>query len=118
MSHSNPSTPEPEFLKSLLQPLLEDFQYWFKRSQALLEEQKIDFLGQERQADLLQRVKQAQQEVSTAQMLLTITGGQAGLDTSVLMPWHRLVTECWQVGMRLRRQDAPLRIQDSDSSEN
>jgi hypothetical protein len=102
MPNYNSDLPESEFLKSLLEPLLDDFQYWFERSQSLLETHKIDFLGDEGQADLLARVQQAQREINTAQMLMTAIGGQVGLDTSVLMPWHQLVTECWQVGLRFR----------------
>lgn len=106
MSHFGSRLPEPELLKSLLQPLLEDFQYWFDRSRNLLESQEIEFLGSERQAALLERVKQAQQEVNAAQLILDITDGQAGVDMSVLMPWHHLVTECWQVGMQFRTASA------------
>lgn len=102
MFNPGSNLPEPEFLKTLLEPLLEDFLYWFDRSRSLLENQAIDFLGETRQSDLLQRVKQAQQEVETARMMLKVTEGKAGLDTAVLMPWHRLVTECWQVSMRFR----------------
>lgn len=102
-SSFNPS--EPELLKTVLEPLLEDFQYWFGRSRSLLENNKIGFLTQQEQADLLHRVKQAQQEVETAQMMIDLTGSKVGLDTAVLMPWHRLVTECWQVGMRYRMQN-------------
>jgi hypothetical protein len=108
MFDSHPS-PDPEFLKNLLQPLLEDFQYWFNRSRALLESETIEFLTAEQQADLLARVQQAQQEVSTAQTMISLTEGQVGLDTAILMPWHHLVTECWQVGMRYRTQKADLR---------
>lgn len=102
MFNSSPNSPDSEFLKTLLEPLLDDFLYWFERSQSLLENQAIEFLGEKQQADLLQRVRQAQQEVETARMLLKVTEGKAGLDTAVLMPWHRLVTECWQVSMRFR----------------
>lgn len=104
MSSSNSNLPEPEFLKTLLEPLLDDFLYWFGRSRSLLERNALDFLSAEDQADLLRRVRQAQQEVETAQMMLKATNGQIGLDTAVLMPWHRLVTECWQVSMRFRTQ--------------
>ncbi len=102
-------SPDPEFLKNLLQPLLEDFQYWFNRSRTLLESETIEFLTTEQQAGLLARVQQAQQEVATAQMLVNLTEGQVGLDTAILMPWHHLVTECWQVGMRYRTQKADRR---------
>jgi hypothetical protein len=98
----NPNSSEPELLKTLLQPLLEDFQYWFDRSHVLLTTQSIEFLGAEQQADLLARVEQAQQEVSAAQMLLQATDGRVGVETSVLVPWHHLVTECWQIAVRLR----------------
>ncbi|WP_416676494.1 DUF2605 domain-containing protein [Egbenema bharatensis] len=100
------NSPEPDFVKELLEPLLEDFQYWFSRSRSLLESQEVNFLGEEGQSDLLCRVTQAQQEVETAKMMLKVTNGQVGLDTNVLMPWHHLVTECWQVGMRFRAEQS------------
>jgi hypothetical protein len=105
MNSSNPL--EPELLKTLLEPLLEDFQYWFDRACCLLESERIEFLPETQQADLLARVKQAQQEVRVAQMLLRATEGQVGVETSVLMPWHSLVTECWQVSIRHKLASSP-----------
>ncbi|MBE9127703.1 MULTISPECIES: DUF2605 domain-containing protein [unclassified Coleofasciculus] len=95
-------SPEPELLKAILEPLLEDFQYWFARSRSLLESEDITFLSQDQQSDLLERVQLAQKEVSTAQMLFQATNGQVGIETATLLPWHRLLHECWQVGMRWR----------------
>jgi hypothetical protein len=106
----NSNLPEPDFLKNLLEPLLDDFQYWFDRSRSLLEVQDLKFLGEEQQADLLHRVKQAQQEVATAKMLLLATDGQVGVDTAVMMPWHQLVAECWKVGMKFRAESSGLDI--------
>jgi hypothetical protein len=100
MPQSQPS--EQELLKTVLQPLLEDFQYWFSRSRSLLETEDITFLSKEQQSDLLARVIHAQQEVTTAQMLFQATSGQVGVETATLVPWHQLVSECWQVGMRWR----------------
>ncbi len=100
----NPNSSESNLLKELLEPLLDDFQYWFQRSRSLLETHTIDFLAPETQADLLARVIQAQQEVSTAQMLLNATDGQVGVEASIMVPWHNLVSECWKVGMRYRRE--------------
>ncbi|HEY9641745.1 MAG TPA: DUF2605 domain-containing protein [Coleofasciculaceae cyanobacterium] len=100
--------PEADLLKTVLQPLLEDFQYWFDRSRSLLETYRIDFLDAEQQVHLLERVKQAQQEVGSAQALFQATGGQVGIETSVMVPWHQLVMECWQVGMRFRREHLEL----------
>jgi hypothetical protein len=113
-----PYLPDSNFLKTLLQPLLEDFQHWFGRSQTLLETHRIGFMSQEQQSDLLERVKQAQQEVSTAQLLFQATDGQVGVDTAVLFVWHQLVTECWQVGMKFRMENPEAVIAErSESSE-
>ena len=105
MHQSQPS--EQELLKSVLQPLLEDFQYWFSRSRSLLETEDITFLDEEQQSELLERVKKAQQEVTTAQMLFNATDGQVGIETATLVPWHRLVSECWQVA-RQWRSSSPI----------
>jgi len=102
----NSNLPEPELLKMVLQPLLEDFKYWFARSRSLLENETISFLGSDQQSALLNRVKQAQQEVITAQMLFQATRGEVGIDMAALMPWHQLVTECWKVTMRLRSEQS------------
>jgi hypothetical protein len=95
-------------LKAVLEPLLEDFHYWFERSIQFLTSHTIDFLGSAQQAQLLERVQTAQQEVSTAKMLLRLTEDQVGVETAVVATWHQLVHECWQVSSRYRReQSAP-----------
>lgn len=106
MPQSQPS--EQELLKTVLQPLLEDFQYWFSRSRSLLETEDITFMSKEEQADLLARVQLAQQEVTTAQMLFQATNCQVGIETGTLLPWHRLLGECWKVGMRWRSNNATV----------
>jgi cytochrome c peroxidase len=97
---------DSELLKSLLEPLLKDFQFWLGRSHALLNQQRIDFLSEPEQADLLQRVTQGLREVGAAQALFDATQGQIGIESSALLPWHNLVTECWQVACRFHRQKA------------
>lgn len=100
MSANHPT--EKELLKTILEPLLDDFQYWFGRSCSLLETERLTFLSLEEQQNLLDRVKRSQQEVSTVQMLFKLTGEETGIETSVLVPWHKLVAECWQVAMKWR----------------
>lgn len=114
---AQPQPSEQELLKAVLEPLLEDFQYWFSRSRSLLETEEISFLSDEQQADLLDRVKFAQQEVSTAQMLFKATNGQVGIETATLVPWHQLLNECWQVGMRWRAIASPNPTQDKTNDE-
>ena len=110
MSLSQPS--EQDLLKTLLPPLLEDFHYWFTRSLNLLENEKITFLSEAQQFDLLNRLKLAHQEVSTAQMLFTATNGEVGISTAILIPWHRLLGECWQISRQWRQTQA-LAAEDS-----
>jgi Protein of unknown function (DUF2605) len=98
--------PDPELLKTLLEPLLEDFQYWLSQAKGLLIEEDIAFLEAESNSDLLGRVEQALQEVQATQSLFHATGSQVGVDTAVIMRWHKLVAECWQVVSRFRRGDS------------
>lgn len=104
--------PEPELLKTVLQPLLEDFEYWFARSRTLLETEQLPFLDEQDQSDLLARVKLAADEVQAAKMLFTVAEGKVGIDMTTLMPWHQLVTECWNVSMRFRSKQNASQEQD------
>lgn len=93
-----------QLLKAVLEPLLEDFQYWFSRSRNLLESQTVTVLSSQEQAELLHRVKTAQEEVRATQSLFQATDGNVGVEMSTIAPWHQLVTECWQVAMRNRQE--------------
>jgi hypothetical protein len=98
---------ESELLKALLDPLLDDFEYWFERSRALLSDHEMDFLEAQTQADILARVVQAKEEVKAARSLFRATGSQVGVDPAVMAIWHRLVAECWQVASRYRSSQQP-----------
>jgi hypothetical protein len=93
---------EQELLKILLPSLLDDFQCWFSRSLTLLENEEIDFLTNQQKIDLINEIKQAQQEVNVTQMLFQQT--QVGVAASTLIPWHRLLGKCWRVSMRWRQE--------------
>lgn len=93
---------DPDLLKTVLAPLLEDFQYWFERSQQMLEAEPLDFMTPDEQQSMLSRVVEARKGVSVAQNLLNVTDGQAGVEMAVLMGWHKLVTECWALSMQKR----------------
>ncbi|MDJ0715837.1 MAG: DUF2605 domain-containing protein [Prochloraceae cyanobacterium] len=100
MSFSQPA--DSELLKAILEPLLEDFQYWFSKTRSLLELQQLPFLSAEEQADLLNRIDRAQKEVSAAKMLFEATDKKTGVDPATLIPWHHLVAECWNVARQWR----------------
>lgn len=100
MFNSQPT--ENKLLKTILEPLLEDFDYWFSRARLLLESERLPFLTIEEQNHLLDRVKQSEQEVATAHLLFKATGGQVGIEAQMLVPWHQLVTECWRLSSQWR----------------
>jgi Protein of unknown function (DUF2605) len=98
----DPLPSDPDLLKLVLAPLLDDFIYWFERSGQLLTTTPLTFMTPEAQQDLGDRVNHALQEVKVAQALLAATDGQAGVEMAVLMNWHKLVAECWGVSMKKR----------------
>ena len=100
MSTEQPT--EKELLKTVLEPLLEDFQYWFERSRSLLESEPMSFFSTQEQTELLARIIESQKQVQTAQMLFKATEGAAGIDSKMLLPWHQLVAECWNVAQKQR----------------
>jgi hypothetical protein len=94
--------PDPDLLKQVLAPLLEDLLYWFGRSRQMLEAESLDFMAAVDQQAMLDRVLEAQQAVGVAQSLLAATDGQAGVEMSLMMDWHKLVTQCWALSMQRR----------------
>ena len=92
-------------LKSILEPLLDDFCHWFGKTIARLEDRPVSGLSPEQQAEMLQTVKESLQQVNAAQALFQATDGQVGVDLKVVMKWHRLVTQCWQVIVRSSRSE-------------
>jgi Protein of unknown function (DUF2605) len=96
--------PEAGLLKSVLEPLLDDFDFWFVRSRDFLETKQVSFMSEQEQNDLLLQIKQAQDELRTARMLFNATDGQVGIDMATITPWHNLVTQCWKVAMRFHQK--------------
>ncbi len=103
---SNTANPDHEMLRQILEPLLEDFAYWFDRSQNLLSGERLTFLTEAEQSQLLQRVQTAIKEVGVATSLFKATGHQVGVDMATMRPWHELLVACQAVGMRYYRNQA------------
>lgn len=90
-------------LKAILGPLLDDFSFWFGRSLEALEKEQVTFMSVAEQENLMQRIRAAQSEVSTAKLMFEATDGGAGVEMEVIAPWHRLVAECWGVAQKNRQ---------------
>lgn len=96
--------PEPPILQAVLEPLLDDFQYWFSETQSLLASAKADCLADGDRQGLAQELDEAQQAVATARTLMLATDGNAGVELDVVSQWHRLVNKCWQTSRYIRQQ--------------
>jgi hypothetical protein len=103
---SNTASPDPELLRQILEPLLEDFTYWFDRSRKLLSSERINFLSELEQQNLLERVENAIKEVNASIALFRATGHQIGVDMAAMKPWHILLMECQAMGMRYYRNQS------------
>lgn len=100
---SSNQSAETELLKQVLQPLLVDFQFWFARSLELLESERLPFMSEQAQADLITEIKVAQRKVNTTKLLFEATDCRVGIDSQTLMSWHNLVARCWDVSRNWRK---------------
>ncbi len=92
-----------KLLAEILGPLLDDYHYWFDRSQKLLEQQQLSFITPEQQADVLERVRQAQGELQAAESLYRLSEQEVGIDPGLMAKWHRLLMECAELGYKYRQ---------------
>ncbi|MEL6398170.1 MAG: DUF2605 domain-containing protein [Cyanobacteria bacterium P01_D01_bin.115] len=95
--------PEQPLVQTVLEPLLEDFEYWFGETLVLLASVPAQCLEPDERAALTTQLMTAQQEVATAKTLLLATDGQAGVDIAIVGQWHRLVSRCWQTSRYVRQ---------------
>ena len=102
---------DANLMKTILPPLLEDFQHWFASTLEMMATRDVSFLTAEQQQNLLSRVQLAQKQVSASQVLSSATDSQAGIEMPVVMAWHKLVHECWGVALRSRREEKAKREQ-------
>jgi hypothetical protein len=98
---------ESEIMKGVLEPLFDDFDDWLGRSRSLLESEQMPFLTPDQQADYLVRIREALQSVSTSRSLFNLTNGTVGVEPQLLLGWHQLVMECWQIATRFHQGETP-----------
>lgn len=93
-----------DLLPQVLEPLLEDFKYWFDRSQQFLSSHRLTFLEESQQADLLRRVEETQKSIAAATTMFQLSEKKVAIDPALVMEWHQLLMECQGVAMRYRQQ--------------
>jgi hypothetical protein len=102
----DPEAQRVELMQQVLEPLLDDFIYWFDRASLMLEQERLGFITQVEQELLLSRIRQSLKEVRSADALFKATGKQVGVDVKAMVPWHQLLMECQSIAIRHRRNGA------------
>ena len=114
MSLPHPTNqPDKPIVQEILEPLLDDFQYWFGETQSLLDSPQADCLAASDRQALIQALSEAQQAVATARTLMLATSGHAGVDMAVVTQWHQLVNKCWQTSRYIRQQNQANEVSNS-----
>ncbi|NER81852.1 MAG: DUF2605 domain-containing protein [Leptolyngbya sp. SIO1D8] len=108
------NVPEQPLVQTILEPLLDNFQYWFNEATVLLTAPESNCLDVDNRRTLIERIRVAEKEVATVRVLLAATDGQAGIEPLMVRDWHHLVAQYWQVARQVRQTN--YSIQPGDDS--
>ena len=90
-----------DLLESLLASLLADFDHWFSRGQALLEQCPDSVLNQEERRELAERLVDGKRSIAATRSLLQASSQPMAVSMQAVSPWHGLVTEVWGLAAKL-----------------
>ena len=90
-----------DLLDSLLASLLADFDQWFTRGQALLEQCPDSDLNPEERRELAERLVDGQRSIAATRSLLQASSQPMAVSMQAISPWHGLVTEVWRLAAKL-----------------
>jgi hypothetical protein len=90
-----------DLLESLLASLLADFDHWFSRGQALLEQCPDRVLNPADRKKLAERFVDGQRSIAATRSLLQASSQPMAVSMAAMNPWHALVTEVWGLAAKL-----------------
>ena len=90
-----------DLLESLLASLLADFDHWFTRGQALLEQCPVSVLNPEERRELAERLVGGKRSIAATRSLLQASSQPMAISMGAMSPWHGLVTEVWGLAAKL-----------------
>ena len=90
-----------DLLESLLASLLADFDHWFTRGQALLEQCPDSVLNPEERRELAERLVDGKRSIAATRSLLHASSQPMAVSMQAISPWHGLVTEVWGLASKL-----------------
>jgi hypothetical protein len=90
-----------DLLESLLASLLADFDHWFSRGHALLEQCPDSVLNPDDRKELAERLVDGQRSIAATRSLLQASSQPMAVSMEAMNPWHGLVTEVWGLAAKL-----------------
>ena len=103
MDRSPPAPDSGQLLNGLLDSLLADFDYWFRRGLQLLELAPDSLLPPSEQRRLATALRSALSELAAARALRQASPCPMALDMDAMAPWHQLMLRVWSLSSLLRQ---------------
>lgn len=103
MDRSSPAPDSGQLLDELLDSLLADFEYWFRRGLQLLELAPDSLLPPSEQRRLATALSSALAELAAARALRQASPCPMALDMDAMAPWHQLMLRVWSLSSLLRQ---------------
>lgn len=108
MDRSLPAPDSDQLLEELLESLLADFEYWFRRGLQLLELAPEALLPPSEQRRLATALTSALAELAAARALRRASPCPMALDMDAMVPWHQLMLRVWSLSSLLRQAGVGL----------
>ena len=103
MDRSSPAPDSGQLLEELLESLLGDFDYWFRRGLELLDLAPDALVPPSEQRRLATALRTALAELAAARALRRASPCPMALDMDAMTPWHRLMLQVWSLSSLLRQ---------------
>ena len=97
-----------DLLGSLLASLLADFDHWFSRGQALLEQCPDSVLSPGDRLELAERLDNGKRSIAATRSLLQASSEPVAVSMNAMAPWHQLVMEVWALSARVSRSSGSV----------
>ena len=108
MDRSSPAPDSGQLLEELLDSLLADFEFWFRRGLQLLELAPDSLVPPSEQRRLGTALTTALAELAAARALRRASPCPMALDMDAMAPWHQLMLRVWSLSSLLRQAGVVL----------
>ena len=92
-----------DLIRPLLVSLLADFDHWFTRGQAILEQCPDSVLSAADRLELAERLADGKRSIAATRSLLQASSEPLAVSMKAMAPWHQLVMEVWALSARVSR---------------